>query len=103
DRRNRGRATELERAHEIVERQAGVDDVLDDEHVTAADVEVEILEHAALLVPSHACASVAGELDEVERVEDGNGPREVRDEDEARLERTNEDRPAAGGGGFGFP
>jgi hypothetical protein len=32
-----------------------------------------------------AVAAVAGELDEVEMVEDRQRPREVRDEDEARL------------------
>src|SRR5205823_7422238 len=44
--RDGGRATQLERAHEVVERQTGVDDVLDDQHVAAANVEIEILEHA---------------------------------------------------------
>ena len=41
-------------------------------------------------------AAVAGELDEVERVEDRDRAREVGDEDEARLQRRHEDRLAAG-------
>jgi hypothetical protein len=39
-----------------------------------------------------AVAAVAGELDEVEVVQDRQRPREIRDEDEARLERTDEER-----------
>ena len=35
---------------------------------------------------------VAGELEEVELVSDGESPREVGDEDEARLERRDEQR-----------
>jgi hypothetical protein len=44
---------------------------------------------------AHLRAAVAGELDEVERVEDRDRPRKVRDEDEARLQRPDEDRFAA--------
>src|SRR3954452_10280806 len=36
----------LQVAHQVRERQAGVDDVLDDEHVAAGDVDVQILENA---------------------------------------------------------
>jgi len=41
---------------------------------------------------AHAGAAVAGELDEVEGVEDRQSAREVGDEDDARLERPDEDR-----------
>jgi hypothetical protein len=52
--RDRGRAAEVERAHEVVERQPSVDDVLDDQHVAAADIEVEVLEDPDLLVAAHS-------------------------------------------------
>src|SRR5215210_326614 len=45
DLERRGRAR-LECAHKIRQRQARVDDVLDDQHVPALDVDVEILEDA---------------------------------------------------------
>jgi len=67
---DRGGAAEIERAYEVVERKAGVDDVLDDQDVAVPDVEVEVLEHADLLVSAHPRAAVAGELDEVDRVQD---------------------------------
>jgi hypothetical protein len=94
--RDGGRAAQLERADEIVERQACVHHVLDDQHVTPADVQVEVLEHADLLVPAHDRAPVAGELDEVERMEDRHRAGEVGDEDEARLQRRDEHRLAVG-------
>jgi hypothetical protein len=47
-------------------------------------------------VAAHLCAAVARELDEVERVQDRQRAREVGQEDEARLERADEDRLAAG-------
>jgi hypothetical protein len=46
-------------------------------------------------VPAHLRAAVAGELDEVERVRDRDRAREVGQEDEARLQRADEDRFAA--------
>src|SRR6476660_9149458 len=88
---DRGGAAEIERAYEVVERQAGVDDVLDDQDVAVSDVEVEVLEEADLLVSAHPRAAVAGELDEVDRVQDRHGAREVGGEDETRLERRHED------------
>jgi hypothetical protein len=47
-------------------------------------------------VPAHLGAAVAGELDEVEAVEDGDRAREVGEEDETRLEGADEQRLAAG-------
>ena len=38
---DRARLPKLEGAYEVVQRQPGVDDVFDDEHVTIADVGVE--------------------------------------------------------------
>jgi len=46
-------------------------------------------------VAAHLRAAVAGELDEVERVRDRDRAREVGEEDEARLERADEQRLAA--------
>ena len=59
-------------------------------------VEIEVLEHADLLVPAHARAPVAGKLDEVERMENRHGSAQIGDEDEARLERRHQHRLAAG-------
>ena len=41
-----GGLARLQVAHQVRERQPGVDDVLDDEHVAAGDVDVEVLEDA---------------------------------------------------------
>jgi hypothetical protein len=43
-------------------------------------------------VAAHLGAPVAGELDEVEPVEDRDGAGQVGEEDEARLQRADEDR-----------
>src|SRR5919109_794059 len=59
------RLAELERLHEVVERQPRVDDVLDDDHVAACDREVEILDQADLLASAEGTV-VAREDDEVE-------------------------------------
>jgi hypothetical protein len=68
--------------------QAGVDDGVDEEDVAARDLRVEILEEADSVV----VLAVAGQLDEVERVVDLDGAREVADERDARLEGTDEQR-----------
>jgi hypothetical protein len=47
-------------------------------------------------VAAHLRAAVAGELDEVQVVRPGDGAREVGKEDEARLERADEERLPAG-------
>jgi hypothetical protein len=47
-------------------------------------------------VAAHLGAPVAGELDEVEAVQDRDGAREIGEEDEARLEGADEDRLEAG-------
>jgi hypothetical protein len=46
-------------------------------------------------VAAHLGAAVAGELDEVERMRDRDRAREVGEEDEARLERPDEQRLTA--------
>src|SRR5438552_4067857 len=70
--------------------------VVGDQHVATADVEVEVLEYADLLMPAHDRAAIAGKLDEVDRVEHRDGAGEVGGEDEARLERCDEHRFAVG-------
>ena len=46
--RQRGRVAEAQRPAEVVEREAGVDDVLDDQDVAAGDGRVEVLEQPDL-------------------------------------------------------
>jgi hypothetical protein len=53
---------------------------------------VEILQKAHLPVPAGARAAVAGELDEVEMVEDRQRTRQVGRERDARLEQADEQR-----------
>jgi hypothetical protein len=92
DRGERGRLAERKRAADVVQRQPGVDDILDEQDVAAGDREVEILDqsYARLGAP----ASVARERDEVDRMRDGNRAREVCQEEDARLQRGDEDRLA---------
>jgi len=47
-------------------------------------------------VPAGAGAAVAGELDEVDLVEDRDRPREVGEEDDARLQRSDQEQLALG-------
>jgi len=47
-----------------------------------------------LLVAAHLRAAIAGELDEVERVRNRDRPREVGEENQARLEQPDEQRLA---------
>ena len=92
-RRQRGRIAERERLAEVVERQAGVDDVLDDQNVAAGDLRVQILEQAdAAMAALVSAGRVACELDEVEPVMDRERAGQIRDEDNARLERRDEQR-----------
>jgi hypothetical protein len=72
--RQRGGGAQLERAAEVVERQAGVDDVLDQQDVAVGDLRVEILEQPdARVAAGVGVRAVARELDEVERVQDRDG------------------------------
>ena len=86
------RAALRERAREEGERQAGVDDVRDEDHVAPLDRRVEILEQADAATPP---VGVARELDQVDRVQDRDRPREVGEEDGARLQRRHEHGLAA--------
>jgi hypothetical protein len=91
----RGRVAQRERLAEVVERQARVDHVLDDQDVAAGDLRVQILEEAdAGMAALVGAGRVACELDEVEAMVDRQGAGQVRDEDDARLERRDEQRLA---------
>jgi hypothetical protein len=58
--------------------------------VPALDRRLQVLEQAGVLaVPLPA---IAGQLEEVELVRDGNRPREIGQEDEARLQRRDQER-----------
>jgi hypothetical protein len=93
----RRRLPQAERLGEVVQREAGVDDVLDDQDVAVRDLRVEILEQADPRVAAGVrVGAVAGQLEEVDRVRDRDRTREVGDEDEARLERGDEQRLAIG-------
>jgi len=83
--------SERKRAHEVVHRQARVDDGVGEQHVAALDLPVEILQEADALV----ALAVAGDLDEVERVERRRRARKVADERDAGFERADDQRLAA--------
>jgi hypothetical protein len=93
---DRGRLPERQGANEVVESQAGVEDVLDHEDVPATDLDIEVLQQADGRATARRGARVPGELDELELVGDRNGAREIGEEDNAGLERRDEDRFPAG-------
>jgi len=89
----RRRVAERQGLAEVVEGKARVDDILDDDDVAAGDLRVEVLQQADPGMSAGVGAGgVAGELDEVEPVVDRERARQVRDEDEARLQRSYEQR-----------
>jgi hypothetical protein len=91
----RRRVAQRERLAQVVERQARVDHVLDDQNMAAGDFSVQILEQADAGVGALVGAGrVARELDEIEAVVDRQCAGQVRDEDDARLERRDEERLA---------
>jgi hypothetical protein len=93
DGRERRGVAEAQRLAKVVEGQPGVDDVLDDQHVAPGDLLVKVLQEAdAGVAAGIGIGPVGGELDEVEGMRDRNRTREVGDEDEARLQRRDEQR-----------
>jgi hypothetical protein len=74
-----------------VHRQPGVDDGVDQDHVAALDLRVQVLEEPDPVV----ALAVPRELDEVEGVVDPDAAREVADERKAGLQRADEQRLAA--------
>ena len=87
---------EAQRPEEVVEREAGVDDVVDQQDVAPADVEIEVLQQADAVLAARIGAPVACELEEVDPVHDRDRPREVGEEDEAGLEQADQDGLSAG-------
>ena len=88
----RRRAPQRERLDEEVERQAGVEDVLDDDDMPFLDLDVQVLEQPDGGVPTGRAAGVSGQLDELEVMEDRQRARQVGEEDDAGLERRDEQR-----------
>jgi hypothetical protein len=86
-----GRA-QAEGAYEVVQGQAGVDDVLHDHDVPVLDARVEVLQEPDGRGAAGLVGRVAGELDEVDLVDDRDRAREVGEKDEARLQGRDEDR-----------
>jgi hypothetical protein len=75
-----------------VQRQPGIHDVLDDDHVPAVDARVEVLDEPDRRRAARLVRRVAGKLDEVDVVEDRDRTRQVGEEDEARLQGRDEER-----------
>ena len=90
----RRRLAGLETPHQVGQRQPRVDDVLDDEHVSARDVDVEILEdaHDARGVGGRA---VARDRHEVDFARDRELAHEVGHEEHGSLEHADEEEIAA--------
>jgi hypothetical protein len=89
----RGRIAERECLAEVVECQARVDHVLDDQNVAAGDLRIQILEEAdAGMAALVGAGRVACELDEVEAMVNRQGAGQVREEDDARFERRDQQR-----------
>ena len=70
---------------QVAERQAGVDDVLDDDDVAAVERGVEVLDHLDFAGRGRALG-VARDRHEIERDVAGDVPREVGQEDERALQ-----------------
>jgi hypothetical protein len=65
-------------------RQAGVDDLVDEEYMASFDLDRHVLEEANAFA-AFVRMAIAGELDEIERVKDRERAREVADERDAGL------------------
>ena len=91
-----GRVAEAELLAEVVQRQPGVDDVLDEQDVEPGQRNRRVLQDPHTGVPAGRGSVVAGELDEVQLVDDRDRPGEVGDEDEARLQQPDQEKIAAG-------
>src|SRR5262245_7802447 len=89
------RLARLEVPHEVREREARVDDVLDDEHVTVLDVDVEVLEDAHHARGVSGC-SVARNGHEVDFARHRYRPHQVGHEEDRALEHADEQKLLAG-------
>ncbi len=88
-RRQACRIAKRERPAEEMQGQPRVDHVLDDDHMPILERRVDVLQQAHAAVVG---AGVRGELHEVERVRNRKRAREIGEEDDARLERRDQDR-----------
>ena len=79
-----------------MQRQAGVDDVLDQEDVAVLDARVQILDQPHRRRAAGLVGGVPGQLDEIDVVQEGQRARQVGQEDEGRLQRADEQRLLAG-------
>jgi len=74
-------AAEPQRREQVVEREAGVDDVLDDQHVRAAHRPVDVLQQPDAAARPGGGAAVGRDRDEVQPLGDRQPPRQVGQED----------------------
>jgi hypothetical protein len=77
-----------------VEGQPGVDDVLDNDDVPVLDTRIQVLDEPDRRRPTGLVGRVAGELDEVDVVQDPDRARQVGEEDEARLQQADQEQLA---------
>ena len=82
----------MQRAHEVVHRQPGVDDLVDEQDVTVLDLVAEILEEPDAVAVSGLLSVAREGADEVERMVDRHRAGQVADERDRRLQRPDEDR-----------
>jgi hypothetical protein len=76
-------------------RQPGVHDILDEEDVQARERYRRVLEEADARMSAGVGSVVARQLDEVDLVRDRDRAREIRQEDEARLQEGDQEQLAA--------
>jgi hypothetical protein len=95
DRRQRAGRAQAEVSHEVVQSQPGVDNVLDDDDVTVLDARVQVLDEPDRRRPAGLVGRVAGQLDEVDVVQDRDRACQVGEEDEARLQGGDQNRLSA--------
>src|SRR6187200_274428 len=82
------RLAKTEGATEEVQREPGVDDVLDEQYVTAFERRVDVFQKPdSTVLP----VSVRSELDDIEGVGNAKRSRQVGEEDDARLQWSHED------------
>jgi hypothetical protein len=87
----RGRLAEPERLAQVVQRQARVDHVLDDQDVAVRDLRVQVLQEPDPRVAARVgVGAVARKLDEIDPVRNRDRTRQIGEEDGARLQRGDE-------------
>ena len=91
----RGRIARLQVAHQVLQGEAGVDDVLDDQHVAVFDRRIEVLEDA-----HHArgvgLRAVAGDRHEVDLAGDVDAAHQVGEKEDRALEHADHEEVTPG-------